>query len=429
MSPAASPNDSSLLDALPALYAAAAVTVGREAAPDRVVQAYRQAAGSATPAPPTPDRPETRSAASATPREALPHWLHTLLDKAALPDEGSDAPPTAAPSAEAAAPDPLQQTVAESLLKETLPVALATCSPSARFALAAAALAPGAAAPDALPESEASEAPPSLGPALQSVLPDAQFALVDTAFSDADLRAALRSWLAAEYTPLPPTLQPRVQSTLAEARAHHSPAATPEAPDAAEASPPRTAGASRSLLGTLLGAALLVAGIGALSLLQPFSSSPSSSEEPLLPFLATQASTVSLDTPMTSRTDAEAYIASTWARRVQLPSLAHASLAGVGQVMLPSDRPVPVALYRDSTTAGRIAAFAYSYALADRSSRSPLPTAIRNALAPHRQPVRHTQDGTTGLLWRNRDDIFIALSTTIPVDSLRPRLHPSPRRP
>jgi hypothetical protein len=429
MPPAASPDDSSLLNALPALYAAAAVTVGREAAPDRVVKAYRAAASTPS-TPPTPDPPEGRSAA-ATPQEALPHWLHALLDEAVLPDEGSDAPSATAPSAEGATPDPLRQTVAESLLEEALPVALATCSPSARFALAAAVLTPGASAPDALPTPTAPAAPRSLRPALQSVLPRAQFSLVDVTFSDADLRAALRRWLAANYTPLPPRLRARVQSTLNDARrAQRSPTAAPEAPDAAEASPSRTAGPSRSLLGALFGAALLVVGVGALYLLQPSGSSPSSSpEEALLPFLATQASTVSLDTPITNRAEAEAYIASTWARRVQLPALAHASIAGVGQARLQSDHSVPVALYRDSTTTGRIAAFAYSYALANRGNRSPLSTAIRKALAPPRQPVRHTQDDATGLLWRNRDDIFIALSPTVPADSLRPRLRPSPRQP
>lgn len=428
MSSAASPNDSSLLDALPALYAAAAVTVGREAAAPPVVQAYRRAAASeASPTPPS-NQPESRSAAAL--QEALPRWLHMLLAEAALPDEGSGVSSTAAPSAETASPDPLQQTVAESLLKEALPVALATCSPSARFALAAAALAPDTSATASLPKPGASAAPRSLRPALQSVLPDAQFALVDAAFSDADLRAALRSWLAAEYSPLPPTLRSRVASTLTEARAGRSSAVPPETPDAPDASPSRSGGASRSPLGTLFGAALLVAGIGALYLLQPFGSSPSSpSEESLLPFLATQATTVSLDTPLTSRTDAEAYIASTWARRVQLPALAHASLAGVGRVMLPSDLPVPVALYRDSSTTGRIAAFAYSYALATRSGSSPLSTEIRKALAPHKQPIRHTQSSATGLLWRNRDDIFIVLSPTVPVDSLRSRLRPSPPRP
>lgn len=425
MSPSSSADDASLLSALTTLYPAACLLAGPDAAPDLLLRVYQRAAER----PPT-ERPDNEE-----------QWLLRLLREAcATSDEAGPQTPDAGERTNETSPssddtDPLRRDVAETILQDALPVAVAACPLEARSSLATAALEPDENAPSDLSLSDLSlpdaDAPTALRRALNDVLPQAQYALVDDAFSDADLRAATRSWLTAHFSPMPRSLRPRVQSTLAAARSR-SPATSPSSSGSAQAPEDAASDASpswrpRTLVLTLLGALLLAGGAGAAYVLQPGASSSPPPERPdLISFSAAQAPGLSVAKPTSSAGAAETHIASTWNRRVRVPTIAGAALQGVGRVAAENGGPgVPVLLYSDSTTSARIAAFVYTYALVDDlQAAAPLNTQVRSQLAERNRPVAQTRDSASGLLWRNRDDIFVAVSPSLSADSLRPRLRP-----
>ncbi len=419
MPPSSSADDTSLLSALTTLYPAACLLVGPDAAPDLLLRAYQRAAER----PPT-ERPDNEK-----------QWLLRLLREAcASNDEAGPQTPDTGERTNETSPssndtDPLRRDVAETILQDALPVAVAACPLEARSSLATAALEPDENAPSDLSPLDA-DAPTALRRALNDVLPQAQYALVDDAFSDADLRAATRSWLTAHFSPMPRSLRPRVQSTLAAARSR-SPATSSSSSGSAQAPEDASAASQswrpRTLVLTLLGALLLAGGAGAAYVLQPGASSSPSPERPdLISFSAAQAPALSVAKPTSSAGAAETHIASTWNRRVRVPTVAGAALQGVGRVAAENGGPdVPVLLYSDSTTGARIAAFVYSYALVDDlQAAAPLNTQVRSQLAERNRPVAQTRDSASGLLWRNRDDIFVAVSPSLSADSLRPRLRP-----
>ncbi len=144
----------------------------------------------------------------------------------------------------------------------------------------------------------------------------------------------------------------------------------------------------------------------------------------LTAFSAEQAGAVTTERATTQPAEAEAYLDSTWGRRVRLPSIESAQLRGVGRLRAAGNTEIPVVLYTGEEEA-RIAAFVYSYALIDRlDDTATLNTQVRSQLAQRNRLVADGQAAGPGLLWRNRANIFVVVSPSLSPDALRARVQP-----
>lgn len=413
-----SPSDASLpIGLLKTLYPLACVLAGPEEAPELLLRVYQEAAER-----PPAERPDDRE-----------EWLLALLRATDDEEAPSDPESTTVPATEAHSTDPLRQEVAEQIADEALPVALAACSPRERFLLALGALRESEDTPplaDVL-DVTPSDARAALWAHLQAVLSEPEFALVEEALSDAVLRDAVRDWVETRFSPVPRALQTRIRETLRTAQSSDPADEGDDAsPPEGEASPslldrlpsrPRP----RALVFTLLIGALVLAGGIGVSYLRESSSPSSSSGTDLVAFSAERADAVALDETTNDRSEARAYLKSTWNRQIRLPTVKGARLQGVGRARTGGDVQIPVVLYADTADGARIATFAYSYALVDRIGNTvTLGTGIRDALARPNHLVSDEQAETRGLLWRDRDDIFVAVAPSLPADSLRARLRP-----
>lgn len=421
---------SPLLETLKTLYPLACLLAGPEEAPDLLLRVYQQAAER----PPT-DRPDN-----------LNEWLLALLRETSLDREASDegnfsgTETGGAPNADSSPADSLRQEVAEQRAEEALPVALAACSPQERFLLAVDALEesedPQQDPPRPLPlDTTTSDARAALWNSLRAVLSEPESALVEEALSDAFLREAVRNLITSRFSPVPRSLRSEIREIVQReaaqtARAKDSPAEEDEPSSPAKSSslldrlPPRPT--PRFLFLTLLIGVLVVAGGIGVSYVTQSSSAPSPSSTSLIAFSAEQAGSVAPDVRTSNRAKAKAYVESTWERRIQVPAIEGAQLQGVGRIRTGDDTEIPVFLYTERDDSSRIATFAYSYALVDQiESTVTLATGIREALAQRNHPVAPEHASGTGLLWRDRDDIFVVVAPSIPADSLRSRVRPA----
>ena len=409
MAHSSSPSDASpLLDHLTTLYPFACLLVGPDEAPDLLLHVYQKAT----------ERPRTERP------EDLQGWLLGLLH--ATSAEFTDEP--SAPGAEAdSTDDPLQRDVAKTLLEDAVPVALASCSPQERFLLAADALGVDKENGD---DTTVADARARLWDHLRAVLSDPEYALVDGSVSDAALRDVVQNWVVTRFAPVPSSLRSRIRATLQAAQTFdQQPADEEVSASSAENSaslldrlPSRPS--PQALLPLVFGLLLLAGGIGAVYMMQSPSAPASPSNTSLVAFSAERADAVTAATTITNRAEAESHLASTWNRQIRVPEIEGAQLQGVGQVQAGSTE-IPVLLYLNAGDSTRIAAFAYSYALVDRiEATATLDTQVREELARRNHLVADTEASQTGLLWRDRDDIFVVVAPSIPADSLRTRLRP-----
>ena len=417
-----SPDPPSPLKNLEALYPLACTLVGDEAAPSLLVRVYERVADA-----PPDERPDTPE-----------DWLALLLREAPEQGQPPGGPEASNPSA---TPDAgsLRRDTAERLARNTMPVALATCSTAERFVLA-------------LNASRLSEAPRSarlpspfdaplptdpsalLREKLRAVLSAPEADLIDETLSDAELQGALRNVLRDHFAPVPSSLRARLRAVLRSS----SPTADEEEEDedAPGANPSAAVDTSgrlldrlpsrpkpRTLLVVLLMGVLVLGGGLGVSYLTGSSSASSPMPPTLTAFSAGQAGAVTTELATTQPAEAEAYLDSTWGRQVRLPSIANAQLQGVGQLRASGNTEIPVVLYTDDDA--RIAAFVYSYALVDRlDDTATLDTQVRSQLAQRNQFVADGQTAGPGLLWRDRANIFVVVSPTLSSDTLRARVQP-----
>lgn len=408
-----SPSDASpLLDHLTTLYPFACLLVGSDEAPQLLLRVYQKAAEH----PPT-ERPDD-----------LEGWLLGLLrDTSAGPAfvKGE----TASALEDRSSDDPLRRDVAEQLLENVLPIALAACSPQEQFLLAVDATGLNEALlSDEEPDTTVEEARASLWGTLQDVLSEPEFALVDESMSDAALQEAVRDWVAAHFSPTPSSLRTRIRAHLDATQRSEAPSSEDKTSASPEASsslldrlPSRPK--PRALFILLIGAVVLVGGLGVAYLTQP-SPPPAPSSTSLITFSAERAGEVTPDLTTSNRSEAEAYVESTWNRQTRLPEIERTRLRGIGRVRA-SGAEIPVLLYADTADSTRIATFVYNYALIDQlADTATLDSRTREALAQRKHLVAEEQESEAGILWRERADIFVTVAPSIPADSLRTRLRP-----
>ena len=417
-----SPDLPAPLNDLDTLYPLACMLVGSEAAPALLVDVYERVAEV-----PASERPES-----------LDGWLGLLLQEASAESLGADAPTDLAPSTQ----DTLGREVAERLLHNTLPVALATCSAAERLVLSLHAIgAPASIHDDRLADAVA-EAPPSdplslLREKLRAVLSAPEAELLDRTLSDEDLQDAVQDLLRDRFAPVPSSLRAELRSTLQAAsppKAHDDPSSSP--PEASTAPSESSTGVLDALpsgprprgllIVVLLGALVLAGGLGVSYLTGPSSpSSPTSTAPSLVAFSAGQASAVTTERTTSRRDAAEAYLDSTWDRQLQLPTIEAAQLEGIGRLQAAGNTEIPVAVYANTEDGTRIAVFLYNYALVDQlDGAATLDARVRTALGQRNQLVTTEQTSPAVLLWRDGADIFVVVAPNLSTDSLRTRVTP-----
>ena len=128
---------------------------------------------------------------------------------------------------------------------------------------------------------------------------------------------------------------------------------------------------------------------------------------------------------MRLRTDrperAEQFVRDELGRRLTVPRIDGAVLRGVGLAKVAPDERVPVFRFRDSTSGRPVTAYAYDYALLDRTGeRFRLVPRLRRQIQKEGRFATQQVDDHRVLLWRHRDDIFAAV--TARPDSLQQRI-------
>lgn len=409
-----SPHDSDLsplLEHLETLYPLACILVGPEEAPHLL----RQMAEDAREAP-TADRPADLQA-----------WLRFLLQTAGDDRTRSETDLSMSTADETETPDAWPRDAAEQILESALPIALARCTPQERFFLAVDGLDTVSASSQTKSLSDAvgttgAEVQERLWALLRDILSDTEYDLVDETLSEEAFRDAVEDSLATRYPTVPRSLRSQLQDTLQSPRSPEEEASPPDDSESSlDSLPPRPK--PQTLLFTLLiGALVLAGGIGVSY--YTGSSSSSVSTRSVVAFSADQADSVTPTLETNSRSEAAAFVDSSWNRRVTVPAIDGAELEGVGHLRTTDDTEIPVFLHTDGTT--RFTTLVYSYALLSQiESDVTLSPELRDALGTAHQVV--DADGEAperALLWRDRDDIFVTVAPALSPDSLRARLRP-----
>ncbi|MDZ4699574.1 MAG: hypothetical protein SH809_07705 [Rhodothermales bacterium] len=223
----------------------------------------------------------------------------------------------------------------------------------------------------------------------------------------------LRRAIKAEFGNVPPTLEPTIKATLN---------ASPLNQTLTDA--PATTGrpASRTGLGgltyrlkrmalplTLIVCAGLLGYVGSEWLVRP--------ADPNLVSLAIHhADSAHLDTSTAEPSVAEQFIRERLNWRLSAPVITEAPLLGAGVTELAPDIFVPTLIYADGPDAGRVVVFAFTYAMLDRfADRLFLERSILTAIADDQQVDLYPHSETQKIvIWRQADDIFLAVSTSDP---------------
>lgn len=247
------------------------------------------------------------------------------------------------------------------------------------------------------------------------------------------LDRALRNAIDAEFSPLPPTLRPQVLAVTepGQKKPLPLPRATPaneqpEASSIAESSAPTPMQVPSQALRRTRRFALTVFLIVTIGLLGMFLSQALDTppETDLILLSAGQAGDLTTSFSTSSAEQAEEFVLGSLGWRLTLPSIEQAILTGVGTKNVALDVTVPVFLYNDTTDEDDtpIALYVYSYALLDDfEDRIQLEPDVLRLIQNDQHFDLHDLDEQNVLVWRYRDDIFVAV-TEGNADLLRSRI-------
>jgi hypothetical protein len=402
--PASPDSVPSLTQPLDDLYTIARVLAGPEEAGALVAEAYRNALQT-----PVDERPSDRRA-----------WLlRHLLD--AHTSHRRDTPSSGA--------DAFRTQAAETIAARALPVAFAACSTQERLILTLDVQAQhtDTSLRDVLDRLGRNNrdlraaAWASLRAALRDTLTGPERMLVDVALSEDALRSALHLMLTENANPAPSSLRRDVATLIRTANASAAPNDSQAEEDEESGAPVLSMRRLRQVAAAF--ALVAVLGLGGYALLVGLSPEPTP-EPDLVDFSARRAEGVRPDLTTADPVAAEKYVQTQWSRRLTAPVIAGATIEGVGALYAgPVD--VPVLLYADSTTGGRIAVVAYTYALLDRiEDRAPFSTALRDRLSQEGALIARDAAEQSVVLWRRRDDVFVAVTSSQPPAVLARRIRP-----
>ena len=409
-----------LLKHLDRVYEMARVLAPNEKRASKLVEAtYRRAAQS-----PAPDDVDVR-----------PWLLRLLLQTYAT--QRSDAATTSSVSTMRRPADLLQDfrfQAAEDALQRALPVAFALQSAREQLVLtlrdivglelreAAAVLDTDSGALD----DEIGAARNALWTAARQELTKGERELIAEELTDTALQDALSRVVAPHLGPLPPTLRPSV-SAIIEKPPSEAEMADDNAPEDVDTPPPgapfepQRANNSGSQFGPQIRRASLTLLIILLTGLAGyfFSSSLTSPSTPvptdLIQLSAQQADAVQPGLETRDPAEAEQFVEEQLGRRIAIPRIDSAMLQGVSIVEMDGDVRVPALLFADAMSDHRITTYAYTYAVIDRfGDQIQLAQDVRQELQEEQQINLHTSGDSGVLVWRVRDDIYVAVTKADP---------------
>lgn len=390
------------------LYPLAQVLVGSDRAGTLIKEVYKRAADV-----PEGDRPDDEQT-----------WLLGLLLR--MRDESSDAPePPESPNTESSFhSDPFRQEMAARTAKRAIPVAFAACSVKERFILAVDALNDPsdrvlANVLDTTPsdaQSARERAHSALRASLRDVLKGPERMLVDVALPEEALQSHLQDYLETQFDTPPSPLAASVERVVEQAQAEDGDLTAPDSADS-----DRSWISSRVLLGIVTGLLILGAWLGTATYFDSSTSSPPSAN--LVAATVDQMSEVTIEHETSTPTDAAQYVRQAWNRHVSVPGVESASLTGVATVDMSPETKIPVFLYSDDDQSGRIAVYAYNYALIEAlGDHVTLSSTLRSKLGANRSLIDGEEADAAIVLWRQQDDIFVAVAPHLTPDILRTRL-------
>lgn len=239
-----------------------------------------------------------------------------------------------------------------------------------------------------------------------------EWQLLSASLSSNWMLGSLRHVLRSEFAPLPSALRMSVDAAAATAGVSngHEVARPAHArpPDRGPALPPQRNQGAR-LRGVLFAIVLVFATGLAAYFVSRHVSSPR--EQNLITLVAQHAGDVEIDMETSSPEDAERYVLDTFGLRLTLPEIDQAPLRGVSITEVTSDVKMPVFYYEDEVSEQPLLLFAYSYALLDRNrTRVTLAADILRQIEDDEHFDLHDLGAERVLVWRNRDDIFVAVT-------------------
>jgi hypothetical protein len=391
----------SLLDHLDTLYPLACMLAGRDAAPDLLQRTAEEASR----------RPVSEHPSS------VEDWMRSLVRTY---ERNSSSTGDEPPVSSSTVPDSMHTEAARQVLREALPTALAACSPQERFLLALDLLGTADVPTDSFLSSlQPSEAHAALRTEIRDLLSDRETALIEESLPDDALRKTTEELLSERYASVPSPLRTRLQATLETASPPTDTTDTEPGPSLLDRLPSRPT--PRGLLFLFFVGVLVLGGGIAASYLFPAASTTSSSALSLTAFSAQHSRAVTPELNTRSRAKAEAYVDSVWNRRLAVPSIDGVPLRGVGRLRVGDGADIPALLY--GSEGAQITTFAYNYAIVQQiENEVSLSANVRRALAEKRAVVAEPAVSDPVLLWRHRDDIFVAVAPKMSADSLRARL-------
>ena len=365
-------------------------------------------------------------------------WLFTLLIDTARTQSSEPPPPDEAGAKGQGERDRhFRRRVQERFLRRALPPAFAALAPKQRLLLTLCDIEQLRAAEAAnimnRPEKEIrrehAEARTDLRDRLRQMAarPEHDF-LVEEALPDERLHGALRQMAERNLTAPPPALRPAARHALhrkqKRAEKQQQPGTASEASTASDRSAQPSEKESQTgwldRLPRALVALLLIATAGGVGYL-----ATTVLERPAETNLAALSAQHASDVELRLRTDrparAEQFVRDELNRRLTVPHIEGAVLRGVGVAELVPDERIPVFLFRDSASGRPVTAYAYDYALLDRTgTRLQLPADLREQLTEEGRFATQEVNDHRVHLWRHRDDIFAAVTDR--ADSLQQRI-------
>ena len=148
-------------------------------------------------------------------------------------------------------------------------------------------------------------------------------------------------------------------------------------------------------------------------------------ETNLVSLSARQAEHIKVRFETTNADEAERYVRELLDRRIGVPTIEDAELTGVSIHDAGDGAQIPVLLYRNLSESGNIVLYAYSYAFLDTHGRRfRLASDVLERIETEGLSDLPDSGEANVLIWRQRDDIFIAV-TESPSETLGNRIRAS----
>lgn len=316
--------------------------------------------------------------------------------------------------------DSFKQRLLDHFLKQAVPVAFATMNHADRIVLtlcdverlscADAALIVGGDSDTVCNQLESARN--TLRTIVAQNAPPAEALLLEQTDTREWIPTTLRRTVKSEFTALPPTLEPRIKSSIFKDKTKFEDRPGAEFDRRKTDYQPPSGSKNRMLRGLM--AVVLILGAGMVG----YFGSALMAREPesnLVNLSVLKAPRVETMLSTTDLPEAEAFVQTQMNWRLNLPEITESTLTGVGISEITEGVRVPVFVYEDNLdqAEGLITIYTFTYALLDRfADRIELESDVLMAIAGENHFDLHDlSDKNKVLIWRDSDDIFMAVTS------------------